>query len=329
MREILESIRTKSKANPKRIVLPETDDSRTIEAINYLLDNRIAKVIAIGRDEVRRKIRSKNTGELELLDPEKYEKIEELAAAYYELRKHKGMTPEEANRLVREERLIFGALFVRKGLADGFVAGASHTTPDVVRTTIHCLEIDKEIGTISSSFLMVVPECRYGESGAFLFADCGVNPDPNPNQLAGTAIASARLFKMLVGATPRIAFLSYSSKGSAKGPLVDKVVEAVRRTKERAPGLVVDGELQVDSAIVPEVAKRKCPESDVAGKANVLIFPSLDAGNISYKLVQRLARARAVGPLLMGALQPCSDLSRGCDANDIIDAVAVTSVRAG
>jgi phosphate acetyltransferase len=228
---------------------------------------------------------------------------------------------------VTKEYVVFGALLVRTGLADGFVAGASHTTPDVVRTAIHCLELDKKIGSVSSAFLMVVPNSVYGESGIFIFADCGVNPDPNPNQLAGSAIAAAELFEKLVGKKPIVAFLSYSSQGSAKGPLVDKVVEAVKMAKERAPALAIDGEFQVDSAIVPEVAKLKCSASPVAGKANVLVFPNLDSGNISYKLVQRLANARAVGPLLLGTTKPCSDLSRGCSVDDIVDAVALTSVR--
>ena len=328
MKDILESIREKAKARPRRIVLPETEDLRTIEAIDYLLDNGIVKVVAIGKEDVKNKLKSKRIGDLELIDPETYSKKEELINKYYELRKHKGMTPEEAQRIVMTEYVTFGALLVRQGVADGFVAGADHTTPDVVRTSIYCLELDRTIGTVSGAFLMVVPDCEYGENGIFVFADCGVNPDPSSNQLCGVAIAAAKLFEKLVGATPRVALLSYSSKGSAKGELVDKVVAAVNKAKEKAPSLIIDGEFQVDSAIVPEVAKIKCSDSPVAGRANVLIFPNLDSGNISYKIVQRLAKARAIGPLLMGTTRPASDLSRGCDASDIADAAAVTSLRA-
>ncbi len=328
MRDFLCSIRERSARNPRRIVLPETDDPRTIEAIRFIVDNKIAKVIAIGRDDVKAKVAARNVRDIEVLEPERYKDIDDLATMYYELRKHKGMTLEEAGRIVRKEYVVFGALLVRRGMADGFVAGASHTTPDVVRTAIHCLAPDKSVGVVSGAFVMEVPNCAYGESGVFVFADCGVNPDPDPVQLAGIAIASAKLFTQLVGSTARVAFLSYSTKGSAKGPLVEKAVEAVKKARAQAPDLAIDGEFQVDSALVPEVAKRKCPGSEVGGRANVLIFPNLDSGNISYKLVQRLANARAVGPILMGTLQPCSDLSRGCSADDIIDAVAVTSVRA-
>jgi phosphate acetyltransferase len=238
------------------------------------------------------------------------------------------MTPEEAAEAVRRDYVTFGAMLTRRGLADGFVAGANHTTPDVIRAALRCLPIDKEIGVVSGAFLMEVPSCEYGANGVFIFADCGVNPNPNARQLAGMAVSSAALFRQLVGETPRVALLSYSSQGSAHGEMVDKVVEAVKIAKAMAPGLALDGEFQADSAIVPEVAKIKCAESDVAGRANVLIFPDLDSGNICYKLTQRLAKARAVGPLLEGFTRPCSDLSRGCNADDIVDAVAITSLRA-
>jgi phosphate acetyltransferase len=217
---------------------------------------------------------------------------------------------------------------VRKGAADGFVAGANHTTPDVIRAAIRCLSIDRNIGVISGAFFMEVPDSPYGERGLFVFADCGVNPEPNARQLAGIAASSANLFLKLTGKTPKVAFLSYSSKGSAEGPLVEKMREAVAKAKEISPGLLVDGEFQVDSAIVPEVAALKCAASDVAGRANVLIFPDLNSGNISYKITQRLAKARAVGPILLGFTKPCSDLSRGCYVDDIVDAVAITALEA-
>lgn len=324
---IISDIRKRAAAVSKKIVLPESDDPRTIEALNYILDNKISRITLIGKEEVRSGIKSKNLKDLELIDPENYKDIDRLASEYYELRKAKGMTPEEANKTLREDYLIFGGMLVRALGADGFVAGANHTTADTVRAALRCLRIDKNIGVVAGSFLMEVPDSPYGEKGAFIFADCGVNPEPNARQLAGIAVLSANLFKKLVGKTPKVAFLSYSSKGSAEGPLVDRVKEAVGRAKELSPEILIDGEFQVDSAIVPEVARIKCEASDVAGKANVLIFPDLNSGNISYKLTQRLAKARAVGPLLMGFTQPASDLSRGCDAEDIIDAVAITAIR--
>lgn len=323
----IREIRVRAAKKPRTIVLPESDDPRTMEALNYILDNKIAKIILVGKPEIIKQVKSKNTKDLEIVDPEKYKDIDKMASDFYELRKAKGMTAEEAAKIVREDYLTFGALFVRRGGADGFVAGASHTTADTVRASLRCLKIDKNIGVVAGSFLMEVPNSPYGEKGLFIFADCGVNPEPNARQLAGIAVLSANLFRLLVESTPRVAFLSYSSKGSATGPLVDKVKEAVVRAKEMDKNIHIDGELQVDSALVPEVAKIKCPASDVAGQANVLIFPDLNSGNISYKLTQRLANARAVGPLLMGFTQPASDLSRGCDADDIIDAVAITALR--
>jgi phosphate acetyltransferase len=324
---LIEDIRKRAVKAGKKIVLPESDDARTFEALDYILDNKIAKIILVGQDGVRGKVKSGNSADLEIIDPLKYKETDKVAAEYFELRKAKGMTQEEASGIVRKDYLTFGAMLVRIGKADGFVAGASHTTADTVRAALRCLRIDRTIGVAAGSFLMQVPNSPYGEKGVFVFADCGVNPEPNARQMAGIAVLSADLFRKLTSKTPKVAFLSYSSKGSATGPLVDKVKEAVARAKEISPELLVDGEFQVDSAIVPEVAKIKCPASDVAGNANVLIFPDLNSGNISYKLTQRLSDARAVGPLLMGLTKPCSDLSRGCSAEDIIDAVAVTAIR--
>ena len=325
---ILNSIKLKAVQLQKRIVLPESEDQRTIDAASYVLDHSIAKLVVIGKDDVRAKIASKNTKDLEVIDPQGFKDIEAYISQYYELRKAKGMTPEEARKTVREDKLTFGALLVRNGYADGFVAGASNTSADVTRAALRCLSLDRKIGTVAGAFLMEVPDCQYGQDGVFIFADCGVNPDPNVNQLAGIALASAKLFEQLVGATPRVAFLSYSSKGSGHGPAIDMIVEAVKKAKAANPALLIDGEFQADSALVPEVAKIKCPDGgEVAGKANVLIFPDLNSGNISYKIVQRLAKARAIGPLFMGFTKVCSDLSRGCDVQDIVDAVAITAVR--
>lgn len=324
---IIQDIRNKAAKNPMTIVLPESDESRTMEALEYILDNKIARIILIGKDDVRSTVKSKNTAYLQVMHPESYKDTDSIANEYYELRKAKGMTPEEAQKIVRADWLTFGAMLVRRDVAHGFVAGANHTTADTVRAALRCLKIDKTIGVAAGSFLMEVPNSPYGENGVFVFADCGVNPEPNARQLAGIAVLSANMFQKIVGKTPKVAFLSYSSKGSAEGPLVDKMKEAVSRAKDMSPNILIDGEFQVDSAIVPEVAKIKCPASDVAGKANVLIFPDLNSGNISYKLVQRLSNARAVGPLLMGFTEPCSDLSRGCSVEDIIDAVAVTAIQ--
>lgn len=325
---LIDDIRARAAADPKTIVLPESEDARTYEAIDIVLDKGIAKVVLIGKEECRKKVRSAKRSALQIIDPMVYADTEKMVNEYYELRKAKGMTPEEAGKIIRTDYVTFAAMLVRWGLAAGFVSGASHTTADIIRAALRCLSVDKSIGVVSGSFLMEVPHSSYGVNGAFLFADCGVNPEPNARQLAGIAVSSAELFKKLTMKTPVVAFLSYSSKGSAEGPLVDKMREALSRAREAAPDLLVDGEFQVDSAIVPEVAKIKCPGNNVAGKANVLIFPDLNAGNISYKLVQRLANARAVGPLLQGFTKPCSDLSRGCIPDDIVDAVAVTSIRA-
>ncbi|MDP3804400.1 MAG: phosphate acyltransferase, partial [Candidatus Omnitrophota bacterium] len=292
-RGLIDKIRARSSENLKRIALPESNDRRTLDAVNYILDKNIAKVILIGKDDVRKKLKAKDLKNFELIDPENYKDIENVISKYYELRRHKGITPEEAKEAVTKDYVTFGAMLTREGYADGFAAGASHTTPDVIRTALRCLAVDTSIGVISGAFLMAVPDSHYGEDGVFIFADCGVNPEPNSNQLAGIAVSSARLFKQLTARTPRVAFLSYSTKGSAKGPLVDKIAEAMKRTKEISPELLVDGELQVDSALVPEVAKIKCPTSEVAGSANVLVFPDLNSGNIGYKLVQRLAGSRA------------------------------------
>lgn len=325
---LIDYIRRQAAANPRTIVLAESEDKRTFEALDHILDDGIANIILIGPENVRKNVVSKKTSGLQIVDPMKFKDIEKMINEYYELRKAKGITIDEAAKIIKTDYVTFGAMLVRWGLAAGFVAGASHTTADIIRAALRCLAVDKNIGVVSGSFLMEVPNSPYGENGAFLFADCGVNPEPNARQLAGIALSSAELFRKLTAKTPVVAFLSYSSKGSAEGPLVDRVREALSRVKDAAPNLLCDGEFQVDSAIVPEVAAIKCPGNNVAGKANVLIFPDLNSGNISYKLVQRLANARAIGPLLQGFTKPCSDLSRGCIPEDIVDAVAVTSIRA-
>jgi len=269
----------------------------------------IAKVIVLTNDKI------------DLKDKERY--IEE----YYQMYKIKGLDINMV-REIFDNPLYYAAMMTREGKVDGFVAGASHTTPDVARAAIRCLGVDERISIASSCFIMVVPGCPYGQDGTFVFADCGIIPEPNPRQLACISLSAAELTRKVLDFIPRIALLSYSTKGSAKGKSVEKIAEALGLLKEMAPNLLVDGELQVDAAIVPEVARIKYPGSVLAGEANVLIFPDLEAGNISYKLVQRLAGARAVGPLILGLNKPCSDLSRGCSVEDIVDCVAVTAIRA-
>ena len=307
--DIISRIREKARAKRKTIALPEIEDQRVREAAKIIEQEGIAKVLLFGR------------GMLNRTQQEAY------AQEYFRLRQVKGITLEEAEKTL-EDPLYYAAMMTRLGDIDGFVAGASHTTPDVARAAIQCLTVDERFNIASSCFLMQVPDCPYGENGAFIFADCGIVPEPNPRQLASIAVSNAELAEKIFSLTPKVALLSYSTKGSAKGRVIDKVLEALDLAREMRPDLLIDGELQVDAAIVPEVAEIKYPHSLLAGRANVLIFPNLEAGNIGYKFVQRLAKARAIGPLLVGLQKPCSDLSRGCSAEDIVDCVAVTAIRA-
>ncbi|MFH1641041.1 MAG: phosphate acetyltransferase [Candidatus Omnitrophota bacterium] len=305
---IISKIKEQARANPKTILLPEIEDSRVREAADIIKKEGIAKVLLFGKGMVDKR------------------KQEEYTQEYLQLRKSKGITLDEARKIL-ENPLYCAAMMTHLGEADGFVAGASHATPDVARAAIQCLGVDDKINIASSCFIMCVPDCTYGEEGTFIFADCGVVPDPNTRQLACIAISNAELARKF-GITPRVALLSYSTKGSAKGKAIDKIVEALALAKEMDPGLLIDGELQVDAAIVPEVAKIKNSGGVLGGMANVLIFPNLEAGNIGYKLVHRLSKARAIGPTLVGLNKPCSDLSRGCSVEDIVDCVAVTVIRA-
>lgn len=306
---VIEKIRAKARSSKKTIALPEYDDKRVAPAARIIEQEGIAKVAFISPDAIDRN------------EKERY------ISEYYELRKAKYPDINDVRRLF-EDPLYYAAMLCREGKVDGFVAGASHTTADVCRAAISCVGIEERLMIASSCFIMDVPDCPYGDNGTFIFADCGVVPDPNPRQLACIAIAAAELGERVLGFEPRISFLSYSTKGSAKGKAIEKVQEAVSIFHEMAPSLRGDGELQVDASVVPEVARIKYPDSPVGGKANVLIFPNLEAGNISYKIVERLARARALGPLLMGLKRPCSDLSRGCSVDDVVDCAAVTAIRA-
>lgn len=310
MSDILNDIRERAKSDPRLIILPEKEDERMRQAAEIITKSGIAKVI--------------------LLDEKNFssENLNIYAQEYYNLRQHKGITMKEAQEVVRNP-LYYAAMMVRLGEASGFVAGASNTTPNVTRAAMHCLGIDERLSIVSSCFIITLPDCLYGEDGVFFFADCGVIPEPTERQLALIAVSTAELAKKLLDFQPRLAMLSYSTKGSALGRCVEKVRKAVSIARELRQDLCIDGELQLDAAIVPEVARLKDPQGTLKGKANILIFPNLEAGNICYKLVQRLAKgSRAVGPILQGLNYPCSDLSRGCDIKDIIDAVAVTVVRA-
>lgn len=307
--ELIRKLRERAKAALKTIVLPEYSDKRVIEAAGIIEKEGIARALLLTPDKIDRKKK------------EKY--IEEY------LKVHSAKNPDVREvRKAFESPVYYAAMMAREGEVDGLVAGASHTTPDIARATIRCLGVDERIGIVSSCFIMLVPDCAYGEEGVFVFADCGIVPDPNPRQLASIALSASELADKVLGLFPRVALLSYSTKGSAKGKSVEKITEALGLLKEMSPGLLVDGEMQADAAIVPEVARIKYPSSPVAGKANVLIFPNLESGNIGYKLVQRLAKAKAVGPLLVGLNKPASDLSRGCLVEDIVDTVTVTAIRA-
>ncbi len=327
----IDVIKDKARADRKTIVLPETTDKRTLIAAANIVQERIADIIMIGNEE---KIMDGATWlEIELdgvqiINPENCDKLDHYVELLYETRKNKGMTQEKAREILLSDYLTFGVIMVKANDADGMVAGACHATADTLRPALQILKTAPGVKLVSGFFLMCVPDCEFGDNGTFLFADCGLNQDPTAEELAAIADTSAKSFKSLVGTKPVIAMLSHSTKGSAKHELVDKVVEATRIAHEEYPHLTLDGELQLDAALVPSVAKSKSPGSEVAGKANVLIFPNLDCGNIGYKLVQRLAKAEAYGPMLQGIAKPVNDLSRGCSLQDIVGVVALTAVQA-
>ncbi|HAF26827.1 MAG TPA: phosphate acetyltransferase [Lachnospiraceae bacterium] len=327
----IDLIKEKAKGDRKTIVLPETNDKRTLIAASHIIEEGIADLIMVGNKE--KIMDGARWLEVELdgvtvEDPETSPKFEEYADLLYETRKNKGMTPEKARDILSKDYITYGVMMVKANDADGMVAGACHPTADTLRPALQILKTAPGIKLVSGFFILDVPDCEYGDNGTFLFADCGLNQDPSAEELADIAETSAKSFKSLIGSKPVIAMLSHSTKGSAKHPLVDKVIEATRIAKELYPNLCIDGELQADAALVPHIAKSKAPGSEVAGKANVLIFPNLDCGNISYKLVQRLGKAEAYGPMLQGIAKPVNDLSRGCSWEDIVGVVALTAVQA-
>ena len=327
----IEEIKNRAKNNIKRIILPETMDKRVLKAAEICTKENIAKIILIGKTEEVNNLAKQENINLEgttLIDPFTSSYTEDLINSLYELRKEKGLTLEEARKLVMEDYMYYACMLVKKELADGVVSGACHSTSNTLRPALQIIKTAPDAKLVSAFFLMVVPNCEYGYNGTFVFADSGLEQNPEPEKLAAIADSSAKSFNLLTGQTPVVALLSHSTKGSAKHADVDKVVNALEIAKQEYPDLNIDGELQLDAAIVPEVAASKAPDSKVAGHANVLVFPDLDAGNIGYKLVQRLAKAEAYGPITQGIKKPVNDLSRGCSTEDIVGVVAITSVQA-
>ena len=325
----IDVIKEKAKADKKTIVLPESMDKRTFEAAEKLLKEDLANLIIIGTpEEVEANSKGLDISGATIINPFTYEKTQEYVDLFVELRKKKGLTPEEAKEIMLKDYAYYGCLMIKNGDADGMVSGACHSTANTLRPCLQIIKTKPGTKLVSAFFLMEVPNCEYGENGTFVFSDCGLNQNPTADELAAIALSSAESFKMLVGKEPKVAMLSYSTKGSAKHDDVTKVQEATRIAKEAAPELQLDGEMQLDAALVESVGASKAPGSTVAGHANVLIFPNLDAGNIGYKLVQRLAKAEAYGPMCQGIAKPVNDLSRGCSADDIVGVVAITAVQA-
>ena len=329
MRQFSERIKERAKADKKTIVLPESMDRRTFEAAEKILKEDIANLVIIGTpEEVEKNSSGLDISKATIINPYTYEKTEEYINLFVELRKAKGLTYEDAKKQALSDYMYYACLMVKAGDADGVVSGACHSTANTLRPSLQIIKTKPGVALVSAFFLMVVPDCEYGSNGTFIFADSGLEQNPTPEKLAAIAACSAESFELLAEKEAYVAMLSHSTKGSAKHADVDKVVEATKLAKEQFPNIKLDGELQLDAAIVPEVAASKAPDSEVAGKANVLVFPDLDAGNIGYKLVQRLAKAEAYGPVTQGIAKPINDLSRGCSADDIVGVVAITCVQA-
>lgn len=325
----IDTIKERAKKDKKTIILPESMDRRTWEAAEQILKEDLANLIIIGSpEEVAQNSQGLDVSGATIIDPATYEKTQEYIDLFVELRKKKGLTEEEARKIALSDYTYYGCLMIKAGDADGMVSGACHSTANTLRPCLQIIKTKPGVKLVSAFFLMVVPNCEYGENGTFIFADSGLEQNPDPERLAAIAASSAESFELLVQKPAKVAMLSHSTKGSAKHADVTKVVEATEIVKKEHPELQVDGELQLDAAIVPSVGASKAPGSTVAGQANVLVFPDLDAGNIGYKLVQRLAKAEAYGPVTQGIAKPVNDLSRGCSAEDIVGVVAITAVQA-
>ena len=326
---IIDKIKDRARQGNKTIVLPESMDERTFKAAEVILKEGIANIIIIGTaEEIKKNSAGCDISKAVIIDPNTYEKTQKYEDLFVELRKSKGLTHEEARKIMLSDYAYYACLIIKAGDADGMVSGACHSTADTLRPSLQIIKTKPGTKLVSAFFLMEVPNCEYGNEGVFVFADSGLVQNPNPEELASIAVSSAESFRFLTESEPKVAMLSHSSKGSAKHPDVDKVAEATRIAKELAPQFEIDGELQLDAAIVPEIGKSKAKDSKVAGAANVLVFPDLDAGNIGYKLVQRLAKAEAYGPMCQGISKPVNDLSRGCSWQDIVGVVAITAVQA-
>lgn len=326
----IEKIKEKARKDIKTIILPEATDERILQATEMVKKEKYAKIILLGNEEQIKQIAQEKEIDIngtQIIDPEKSEKSEEYATELYELRKAKGMTEEKAKELIKEP-IYYGMMMLKQGDADGLVSGAAHSTSDTLRPALQILKTAPGTKLVSAFFIMVVPDCEYGANGTFIFADSGLNEEPDSEALSEIAISSSKSFEQLVGEQAKIAMLSYSTYGSAHSASTEKVIEATNKVKEKEPNLLVDGELQLDAAIIPEVAEFKAKGSPLKGQANVLVFPDLGAGNIGYKLVQRLAKAEAYGPLCQGIAKPVNDLSRGCSAKDVAGVVAITAVQA-
>lgn len=325
---IMDEIIKRAKENKKVVVLPEATDERVIKAARIVTDKDIAKIILVGDEEEIKLVASKNNidvSDIEIVNPLTSKYYEEFVNCFYELRKHKGMTILKAQEIIKDS-VYFGVMMVKKNLADGLVSGAVHSSADTLRPALQIIKARENAGIVSSFFLMEFDKPKYEK--AYIFSDCGLVINPNSEELSEIAIESNDTYKLLVGDMPKVAMLSFSTKGSATSPETLKVIEATSKVKEKRPDIIVDGELQLDSAIDKVVASKKAPESNVAGGANVLIFPNLDAGNIGYKLAERFGGAKAYGPITQGLKKAVNDLSRGCNAEDIVGAVAITCVQA-